>query len=125
MSAARQRRRKTGARFSVKRAHPLRVVGVDHGVAVCHFVVERLPFGHAVGLVQRAQDGFDRDRSVRVDQVGDLSAVASASPSGTTRLISPTRSASSAVMWRPVSRSSAAWARGTWRGRRTAEPAMG
>ncbi len=50
----------------------LGVVAGEHGPAVGVLVIERLLFGHAVGLVQRAQDRLDGEGSVLADRRGDL-----------------------------------------------------
>src|SRR4051794_38115921 len=45
----------------------LRVLGGEHGGAVRLLVLERHLLLHAVGLVQRAEDGFDGERTVLAD----------------------------------------------------------
>ena len=58
---------------SRRRPRPfLGVVGREHGLAVLELVGERLLLGHAVGLVERAQDRLDRERAVVGDLLGDL-----------------------------------------------------
>jgi hypothetical protein len=73
---------------------------------------------HLEPLVDRLEDVVDRDRRLGGERGRELRASAISSPAGTTRLTSPMRCASGAVIWSPDSSSSSARPLPTSRARR-------